>query len=262
MIKIGVGIFLIFLMTSCVSHTDLVYLQKTNSANSPALQEYVQQPYRVQINDILSINLKSFDEKLVELFRTGNGEATGRFLTGDQNLYFNGYSVSEHGSIRIPLLGEIEVIGKTTEDIRHIVEQRLLQEYFTKEAGIFVSVKLYGFRYVVNGEVNMPGSRILYQDKVTILEALANAGDITLTGNRREVMIVRQTPAGAETHYIDLTADTALKSPYYYLQPNDYVYVKPLKQKSWGTGRTGVESLTTILSLLTLVTTTLILLKK
>jgi polysaccharide export outer membrane protein len=94
---------------------------------------------------------------------------------------------------------------------------------------------------------------------VNVLEAVANSGDITITGDRKDVKVMRQFPHGLEIYSIDLTDVNALKSPYFYLQPNDYIYVKPLKQKSWGTGKTGVESLATILSILTLATTTILL---
>ena len=93
------------------------------------------------------------------------------------------------------------------------------------------------------------------------MEALANAGDITMTGNRKAVTILRQLPQGSELHEIDLTNIKAIESPYFYVQPNDFIYVKPLKQKSWGTGKTGLESISTVLTLLTLITTTFILLK-
>lgn len=100
------------------------------------------------------------------------------------------------------------------------------------------------------------------QDKVSVLEAVANAGDITVVGNRKEVMIIRQYPQGVQTFSIDLTNYNALQSPYFYLQPNDFVYVKPLKQKTWGTGTTGIQSLSTIFTILSLVTTTFLLLQK
>ncbi len=105
------------------------------------------------------------------------------------------------------------------------------------------------------------GTKTLFQESVTILEAIANAGDITMVGNRKEVTIMRKTPTGVEMHDLDLTDRNVINSPYYYLQPNDYVYVKPMKQKSWGTGKTGIESLGTIITLLSLVTTTYLLLK-
>ena len=136
-----------------------------------------------------------------------------------------------------------------------------LGDYFKKEANIFVTVRLAGFKYTINGEVGSVGTKFLFQDRVTIMEAIANSGDITLVGDRKAVTIIRQTPTGTEMHNIDLTDKNVMQSPYYHLQPNDYIYVKPLKQKSWGTGKTGIESLSTIITLISLFTTTLVLLK-
>lgn len=102
---------------------------------------------------------------------------------------------------------------------------------------------------------------MLFQDKVTIMEAIANSGDITITGNRKEVQIIRKLPQGYETHYLDLTDAKSMNSPYYYLQPNDYIYIKPLPQKSWGTGTTGAQTLSAVVSAFTLVITTYLLVK-
>ena len=162
----------------------------------------------------------------------------------------------------MPILGEINVLGSTVDEVRQKIELMLLKDHFKLEAGVYVNVKLSGFRYTVNGEVGNTGSKILYQDKVNILEAIANSGDINMTGDRKDVKVIRQFPQGAETFSIDLTDSKAMQSPCYYLQPNDYIYVKPLKQKSWGTGKTGIESLGTIITILSLATTTFLLLKK
>jgi polysaccharide export outer membrane protein len=170
--------------------------------------------------------------------------------------------VNDHGNIRVPVLGEIEVLGKTLDEVRQAVESKLLSDYFNKEATIFVSVKLAGFHYAINGEVNAPGSKVLMQEKVNIMEAIANAGDITITGDRKSVAVIRQYPQGAEIHTIDLTDRNAMKSAYYYLQPNDYIYVKPLPQKSWGTGTTGVQTFTTLISVMAFVTTTILLINR
>lgn len=102
----------------------------------------------------------------------------------------------------------------------------------------------------------------MFQDRVTVLEAIANSGDITIIGDRKNVTIIRQYPYGTEMHDIDLTDIKAIESPFYYLQPNDYIYIKPLPQKSWGTGTTGIQSLGTIVTLLSLATTTYLLLTR
>lgn len=251
------GIF----FTSCVPQQDLIYLQdKNNAGNAQAVNAVASKPYRLQTNDILRITIKAIDPKLVEIFnQTSLPPQTG---LADQDMYFNGFTVDDHGNIRIPILDEVAVLGLTLEEARQKIEKQLLDEYFKAEANVFVNLKLAGFRYTINGEVTTPGTKVLYQEKVNIMEAIANSGDITLTGDRKNVVVIRQQPHGTEMHNIDLTDAAAMHSPYYHLQPNDYIYVKPLKQKSWGTGTTGVQSLTTIISVLTLVTTTVLLLTR
>jgi polysaccharide export outer membrane protein len=239
---------------------DLIYLQSTSESNvSHAVNEVVSKPYRIQTHDVLSVKIKAIDEKLVAMF--ANSTSSGPAAQSEQGAYFEGYSVDDHGAIRIPVLGEIAVLGYTTDEIRIKIEQLLLKEYFNKEANVFVSVKLAGFRYTINGEIGSTGSKVLYRDKVSILEAVANAGDINLIGDRKHVVIMRQMPQGTEMHTIDLTDVSVMQSPYFYLQPNDYIYVKPLKQKSWGTGTTGLQSFTTIISGLTLLISTYLIFK-
>lgn len=251
------GLFL----SSCVPTKDLIYLQKKeNSENSSSVNPVVSKPYRVQTNDILSIKIKALDAKLVEMFNAS--EAAPTRVQNDQTLYFDGYSVDDHGNIRVPVLGEVNVMGYTLEEIRIKIEKQLLDEYFNKEANIFVTVKLAGLRYTVNGEIVSPGTKILFQEKVNVLEAIANSGDITMVGNRKDVTIIRQYPHGTEMHSLDLTDINVVNSPYYYIQPNDYIYVKPLKQKSWGTGMTGVQSLSSIVALISLVATTIVLINR
>ena len=249
--------FLIVAIVSCVPTKDLIYLQSKQKTDSGMINLVASKPYRLQTNDIISISIRAIDEKLVAIFNSGS-EAQN----SDQGLYFKGYTIDDHGNVRLPILGEINVLGFTTEEIRLKIEETLLKDYFKKEAGIYVNVKLAGFRYTVNGEVNATGSKILYQDKVNIMEAIANSGDITVTGDRKNVKVIRQFPQGAQTFTIDLTDENAMKSVCYNLQPNDYIYVQPLKQKAWGTGRTGIESLGTIITLLSLATTTYLLLKR
>jgi polysaccharide export outer membrane protein len=249
------------LFASCVPVRDLTYLQKKDADQPQAMvNPVVSKPYRLQTNDIVSVTIKSIDPKFVQIF--SNIESSQQVNQSDQSLYFNGYTVDDHGNIRIPILGEVSVLGLTFEEARAKIEKMLLEEYFKAEAAIFVTVKLAGFHYTVNGEVASPGSKILLQEKVNIMEALATAGDITITGDRKSVSVIRQYPQGAEIHTIDLTDIRAMQSPYYYLQPNDYIYVKPLPQKSWGTGTTGFQSLTTVISILTLATTMTLLLTR
>lgn len=257
-------IFLLMLVVgitsvSCIPNKELIYLQnKGQDSTSIAVNPIATKPYRVQTNDILSIRIKALDQQLVNMF--SNTEIQNSNPT-DQSLYFDGFTVDDHGNVRIPVLGEMNVLGYTLEEIRVKIETRLLEEYFRKEANIFVMVKLAGLRYTVNGEITSPGTKTLYQEKANIMEAIANSGDITITGNRKDVVVVRQYPHGTEMHTLDLTDAKSMQSPYYFLQPNDYIYIKPLKQKTWGTGTTGMQSVATIITALSLITTTFLLVK-
>jgi polysaccharide export outer membrane protein len=251
-------LLLVIFFTSCVPTQDLIYLQKKGDTTT-TINSVVMKPYRLQTNDILSITVKAIDSKLVEIFNT---ESALQTTISEQAIYLKGYSVDDHGNVRMPILGEVNVLGYTIEEARQKIEDLLLKDHFKAEAGVYVTVKLSGFRYTVNGEVASTGTKVLYQDKVNILEAIANSGDINMTGDRKDVKVIRQFPQGAETFSIDLTDSKAMQSPCFNLQPNDYIYVKPLKQKSWGTGKTGIESLGTIITILSLATTTFLLLKK
>ncbi|WP_338646192.1 polysaccharide biosynthesis/export family protein [Flavobacterium sp. KS-LB2] len=253
-------LFISVLFSSCIPTQDLIYLQKKNNSDAEnRIAPVESKPYRLQTNDVLSITIKAIDPKLVAIFSPSNeGVAAGKSESG---LYFDGFTVDDHGNIRIPVLGELNVIGYTLEEIRVKVEKQLLAEYFNKEANIFVTVKLAGLRFTINGEISAPGTKTLFQEQVTIMEAIANSGDITITGDRKAVTIMRKTPTGVVMHDLDLTDINVMQSPYFYLQPNDYIYIKPLKQKTWGTGKTGIESLGTIITLLSLATTTFLLLK-
>jgi polysaccharide export outer membrane protein len=253
-------LLIVTLFTSCIPVKDLVYLQNKNSSGEQNNISAVEsKPYRLQVNDVLSVDIKAIDPKLVAIFTPSeNNAGAGKSESG---LYFDGFTVDDHGNIRMPILGEINVIGYTLEEVRLMIEKKLLEEYFKKEANIFVTVKLAGFRYTINGEVGSTGTKTLFQEHVNIMEAIANSGDITITGDRKAVTVIRQTPTGVQMHDLDLTDINVMKSPYYYLQPNDYVYVKPLKQKTWGTGKTGIESITTIITVLSLATTVFLLLK-
>jgi polysaccharide export outer membrane protein len=216
-----------------------------------------QKPYRVQINDIISIRVKSLDQDNVQILNP----------IGDDNLnadsaeraYFDGFTIDLHGNIRVPTLGYINVLGYTTEEIEKLLEKKLLEEQFKEAANIFVTVKLTGLRFTASGEIGSPGTKTLFQERVNIFQAIANVGEIPVTGDKKDVLIIRQYPQGQKIHHLDLTDVNVMQSPYYYIQPNDMIYVKPLKQKTLGTGATAMQTLGSIATVLSLVTTGILL---
>ena len=244
--------------TSCVSTKQLTYLQENEEMGDSLISiRKIQEPYRLQVNDLLSIRMKAIDQNEVSIFNPINDVVPN--VTGEERLYYDGFVVDLHGNIRIPSFGEMQVLGYTLEEVREKIEERMLKDFFKEEANIFVTVKLSGIRYTINGEIGSPGSTIIYRDEVSIMEAIANNGDITVVGDRTNVVIIRQYPLGQKVHHIDLTDINAMKSPYYYVQPNDLILINPLPQKSTGFGVTGLNSFTTILSLITVTITTVLL---
>lgn len=239
--------------SSCIPTKRLTYLQEDLGSNDSLMSvRKVTPPYRVQVNDMISIRIKALDQELVGMFNpVGESNLND---TGEERLYYDGFTVDQHGNIRVPTLGEVNVLGYTVEEIRETIEKRLLSDYFKEDANIFVTVKLAGIRYVINGEINRPGSSVIYRDRVSIMEAIATNGDIPVTGDKTNIVIVRQYPQGQKVHHIDLTTIDAVNSPYYYIQPNDLILVNPLPEKSIGTGTTGLQSFTTIISVVTALT--------
>ncbi|RED48387.1 polysaccharide biosynthesis/export family protein [Seonamhaeicola aphaedonensis] len=241
---------------SCIPYKDTVYLQNKSQATD-SIQKIVEQqkPYRVQINDILNIRIKVTDQDNVQIFNPigiGNLNASGA-----ERAYFDGFTVDLHGNIRIPELGDMNVLGYTATEIETLITDKLLADQFKETANIFVTVKLTGLRYTTYGEIGS-GMQTIYQERVNIFEAIANAGDITDVGNKKDVLIIRQYPEGQKIHHIDLTHVNVMNSPYYYIQPNDMIYVKPLKQKSWGTGTNVLQNIGAVATVLSLITTTIL----
>ena len=256
---LAIGLIFILFASSCVTSKQVVYLQDNGTINSDSLViTSLVQPYRVQTNDILKITVKALDPELTAIFNPV-GENTGGSSEG--GLYFNGFTIDDHGNIKFPILGSIHVVGLTIEEIEKKVKEELLNQYFKETAQLFVTVKLAGLRFTVLGEVGGGGTKTLFQDKVNIIEALANSGDIKSTGDRKDVLIIRQYPQGQKIHHIDLTDIAAIRSPYYYVKPNDMIYVRPLKRKFIGTGETAFQNLTLIASIFSVLVSTYFLAK-
>ncbi|MFT4576816.1 MAG: polysaccharide export outer membrane protein [Polaribacter sp.] len=250
----------ISLFASCVPNKDLVYLQG-KPVTKKDVYKLNKEPYRLQVDDVLSIDIKAKDEKSVALFKKTTSENQNRAnqLNTAENLQ-TGYSIDRHGNIRLPQIGEINVLGYTTKEVRIKLEKELLK-YLKNKEDFFVTVNLSGIKFTIWGEIESPGTKVINQNSVNIIEAIANSGGISVIGNRKKVVLWRTYATGRKEYTIDLTKATAFDSEIYYIQPNDMIYIGPLKQKSWGTGTTGLQSLSTIVSIFTLVTSTILLIR-
>lgn len=248
-------ILIIMSLSSCLSLKKTTYFQGEPKEKSE-MYKLNNEPYKLQVHDIISIQIKSEDPELVKLFETTEGGNSS--VGGD--LYFQGYTINRHGNIRIPYIGEVNVLGYTTKEVRQKVEVELLK-FLTDVEGLYVAVKLSGIQFLVNGEVNSPGTQNLLQNEVSILDAIASAGEIAIYGNRQNVQIYRKKMNGVERFTVDLTDIDIFNSEHYYIKPNDIIYVPPLKRKSWGIGTTGLQSFTTVLSVFTIIVSTVLLIE-
>lgn len=249
-------VILAMIFTSCIPNKDLVYFQGEISENKN-LQKIQNEPYKLQVNDMIDIQIKSTDEKLVALFQTTiNDNNTVRFT--NEGIYFTAYSVDRHGNIRLPFIGDINVLGYTTSEVLEKIEKEF-EVYFKNPDDVFITVKLAGIRFTVIGEVGSTGVKVLYLNQVNLVEALATAGDINVTGNRAKVAVFRKNIDGTKRYEVNMLDIASFDSDNFFIQSNDIIYVEPLRQKSWGTGVTGMQTMTTIISVLSLITTTILL---
>ena len=212
---------------SCVPNREVVYLNDPQ-LNTSRPVDYVNQRnnYKLQPRDVLSIKVKTVDVETSDYFNLGSGQ--GFMQLNPAGLYLNGYSLDNDGYIRLPEAGRLYVGGLTIDEAQERVYQAL-SEYLNNAT---ILVKLVSFKITVLGEVRDPGYFYVYNDQATILEALGLAGDITDFGNRENVTLIRQTTAGSQAIQINMLAPDLIRSDYYFLQPNDVLYVQPLQAKN------------------------------
>lgn len=259
LLKIISIFWLTFSLFSCIPYKDTIYLNKNrDKVDNIQVNQDANSTYRIQVNDVLHIHIKASDKKYIEIFSKTENQNN---QPSEQSLYFDGYMVDNYGDIKMPVLGNIKVIGNTLDEIAKNIEERLLKEYLYKETNLFVSVKLAGLKYTMHGEIGNPGTKSVYTDKLSIIEAIANSGEIKDSGDKRQVVITRKVAGGFESETLDLTDANVINSKFYYLKPNDVVYVKPNKLKSLGLGNNGLQTVTTIASLFSVVVTTYLLTK-
>jgi polysaccharide export outer membrane protein len=255
--KIFLFLFVLSFLSSCIPAKKLTYFQGEPTSKSE-LYRLNNEPYHLQVNDILYIDIKAENPEIVALFR--NDDSSTSSTKNGESLYFSGYTVDRHGNIRIPYIGDLNVLGYTTTEVRKKIESELTKFLKNVEA-VFVTVKLAGINFVITGEVGSPGSINLAQNQVSIVDAIASAGDVTTFGDRENVVIVRKTIDGVKKYSVNLLKIDIFESENFYIQPNDVIYISPLKKKAWGFGATGFQTFTTLVTIFSFITTTILLIK-
>ena len=232
--KRGIMYIIIFgismiIISGCVSRKKTIFFQ--NIVTDSIINILPKQDYLIQSGDVLHIKVQTMDQR-ASAFITGTIEENNSnpFGNSEQYLYFNGYEVSINGMIRLPYLDSLKVSGMTTDQIASMLTDSLRP--FINEA--LITVKLASFRVSIYGEVQNSGSFLFFRKGPSIFDLIAIAKP-TEYFNGKNVVITRQVGNNKiKIDRIDLTSAKLLTSSYYYLQPNDQIYIEPLKVKKYG----------------------------
>ncbi|WP_232724841.1 polysaccharide biosynthesis/export family protein [Algoriphagus formosus] len=246
------GLVLGAALFSCVPNKKVIYMQELEESMGPLVESsdrygYQTEDYLLQVNDIVEVSIKTTDPELNKVFNVVIAENNNMAQMGGSQgagdaFFMNGYTLDDQGMVEIPLVGELKFLGLTTREAKELVESKVVK--YVKEDEYFVRVRLGGVRFSALGEFNQSGKYTILQNRVTIFEAIAFAGDLSRLAKRDEVLLVRQYPDGSQIHKINLLDRELLGSEYYFLKPNDMIYAEPMKVREIGAGNTLVETLT------------------
>ena len=228
------------LFSSCVMSKKINYLQE--GGRIPIYDDSVLfDDYKLQRGDYVYIHVNAIDQELADMFNGNVSIPSMSYMTPDNStarLYL--YLVEEDNSIDYPYVGRIEVVGKTLREVKLLLEEKLegmLQGYS-------VDVRLANRSFSIIGESGS-GRYNIPREQLTIYEALAMSGDLSLYANRKDVHIIRQTPEGTKVMKFDLRSKSIIDSEYYFIQPNDVIYIPFDSAKHWGANHfTSVLSMT------------------
>jgi polysaccharide biosynthesis/export protein len=217
----------ILMMVGCGSSKQVAYWQNIDSISLAASKGLYDA--KIMPKDELTILVQTTDPLTSEPF---NLRSTGQTSSKNQ---ITGYLVDNDGMINFPIVGKIHVAGLTKTECEDLIKSKI-QPYLARTENPLVSVRTSSYRITVIGEVNRPGVIPVATEKISLIEALAEAGDMTIYGKRDNVLLVREDKSG-EKHKVRLNMNDAniINSPYYYLQQNDIVYVEPHKVKARNT---------------------------
>jgi len=242
---------------SCMSTKKVAYFQNKDSIDVALSRQLYDA--KIMPKDILQIRVFTTDPDAATPFNLGQTVSTTQ--SGDQNSVLS-YLVDNDGDIEFPVIGKIHLGGMTKNEAEAYIKG-LIKPYMSESENPVIHVRMVNYKYAVIGEVNGPGMFTAKNEKINIIEALAQAGDLTLYGERDKIFLLRENSDGQkEFHRLNLNDANIISSPYYYLQQNDIVYVEPNKSKArsayfststsmWFTLTSALMSITTFILALT-----------
>ncbi len=220
-------IFISALFSSCGNVKNATYFNSSSSMtytnDNQGLEPIIQK------NDLLSITVSSANPEATEIFNLQNQVVAQSSTNAGNTTRASGYLVGQDGYIKFPILGDIVAAGKAKSELRKEITQTLIDKKLLIEP--IVDIRYLNYKISVLGEVKNPSVLIIPNEKISLLEALGLAGDITIYGRRDNVTLIREENGIKRMRKIDLTTNAIFSSPYYYLQSNDIIYVEPNKAK-------------------------------
>lgn len=241
-------LLIVFILSSCLSQKDLVYVR-----NIDINEKYIAKDLNkskdliIGTGDQLSITVDGVDRESIRPFN----------IQQDISASIRSYLVDSNGDITFPVVGKIHVSGLTKAQISKVIDEKLAP--FLKNPTI--TVQLENFQISVLGEVNRPGKYSSQNDRITILEALSMAGDITIYGKKRNVLVTRELNGKIEFARLDLTNPEIFNSEYYFLKQNDVIYVEPNRMRPLNSPNS-IAQLTVVSIATTLVSSIVLFIKK
>lgn len=223
--KIILSLTLLTILSGCARQRDLVYFSDLNKKGGSSGIVTDNGESRILKNDVMSVTVKTSSEATNMMFASSSRDVNSNGFYEKE-----GYRVNEQGMINLPMLGEVKIGGLTLAEAEQAVIAALKRNAVKGEA--LVNMRFMNFRITVIGEVSHPSTFNVQNEKITLLEALGMAGDMTPYGKRENVLLIREINGERILARVNLNNKDALNSPYFYLRQNDVIYVEPDKAKS------------------------------
>ena len=218
----------VVLLCGCAAARKVPYFKNIDSINLAASKGLYDA--RIMPKDLLTIAVVTSDQETSRPFNLfANMPTTNGGSTGAVNSTVQQYLVNNDGEINFPVVGKLHVVGLTNSECEKLIFDKV-KPYFSENENPVVTVRLSSYRVVIAGAVKSPGVVPVANEKMSIMEAIAQAGDLTIFGKRDNVLLIREGVDGQkEVHRLNLNDANLINSPYYYVQQNDYIYVEPNK---------------------------------
>lgn len=256
LIKKSLPIFFALVLFSCASRKDIVYYQNIDSLPTQKTNSF---EIKIQPDDLLMIIVSAEDPEIAAPFnlKSISIQSPGKLdiATGQQTMQL--YLTDANGFIEFPVLGKLKVSGMSRSEVLQMLQQKI--SIYIKNP--MINLRVMNFKVSVQGEVNLPGTYTVASERITLIEALTMAKDLTIYGKRNNLLVIREIDGVKSYNRVDITKADFINSPFYYLAQNDVVYVEPIKTKINGAAigpNTGVIiSISSLLiTLITLIITT------